>query len=440
MSTSTEEQATEIRSAGSSKGILASIVLIGFTLIIGFICVVVLAATLTQARVSSLAIEGVSLSIRKLDTVRQQWATIRDQQQRQSKALGIALIKRAETSGQKTAAESLYNIAKNDLVSLLEEFNFRAKPFNEALAAAISGQSPAEQVGRIEAANEMLRVHPELVPFLQQIHDDYTKFQAAADQRTAKQAADTAVINEIDNLKNGLQESKESLEALFGTIKSNLDEAGRSRIENALYELQPTAGIFSKISNKLVTAQPDVLTLFLVILMGILGSALQITHAFFNENRLQNPGSYFLRVCVGAITALVIFIVAKAGVPVIADASKLGGEAPINPYFVSFLAILSGLLSENAIASVQAQGAKFFGPDVPGAPDRWARNNLNDLLQAPELSLKKLCEYLGTTEDVTKSILAGKAKATSDQQKTISIYLRREVRDLFSDLPPATET
>jgi hypothetical protein len=139
---------------------------------------------------------------------------------------------------------------------------------------------------------------------------------------------------------------------------------------------------------------------------------------------------------VGAITALVIFIVAKAGVPVIADAAKVGGEAPINPYFVSFLAILSGLLSENAIASVQAQGAKFFGPNVSGEPARWARTNLTDLLQGPELTLKAIGDYLETTEDMTKSILQGKVQATPDQQKTISLYLRHQVRDLFSDLPP----
>jgi hypothetical protein len=439
MDRSAEDPANGIVPSNGFKDFWASATFIGFTLITGVICIFVLSATLTQARISSLAIEGVSLSIWKLDTVRQQWATIRDQQQKQSKALGDAEIRRAETSGQKTAAESEYNIALNDLVSLLEEFNFRAKPFDAGLAAAISGQSPAEQVGRIEAAAETLRVHPELVPYLQRIRDDHAKFQAAAVQRTTKRGTDTAVVNEISNLKFGLQGSKESLEALFGTIKSNLDEAGRSRIESALYELQPTAGWLSRLHNKLMTTQPDVLTLFLVILMGVLGSALQITHAFFIENRVESPGSYVLRVCVGAITALVIFIVAKAGVPVIADATKLGGEAPINPYFVSFIAILSGLLSENAIASVQAQGAKFFGTDVPGAPDRWARDDLNSLfLQTPDLSLKAIGEYLGTTEDVTKSILSGKMQATPEQQKTISLYLHRQLRDLFSDMPPAT--
>jgi hypothetical protein len=81
---------------------------------------------------------------------------------------------------------------------------------------------------------------------------------------------------------------------------------------------------------------------------------------------------------VGAITALVIFIVAKAGVPVIADASRVGGDAPINPYFVSFLAIISGLMSENAILSVQTQGARFFAPDAVPEQLRWARFDLRD--------------------------------------------------------------
>jgi hypothetical protein len=397
-----------------------------------------LAATLTQTRISSLAIDGVSLSIWKLDSVRQEWQAIREQQQRETKALGIAEIKRPETSAKKTAAESNYDINLKVLTSLLGEFNFRVRPFDPALAAAISGQSPAEQVDRIEAESKALSAHPELPPYLTRIHDAYTKFQAAANEREAARANDSIVVHQIDNLKDDLNGNKASLDALFGTIKSNLDEASRSRIENALYELQPTAGKPNEIFNSLITAQPDVLTLFLVVLMGILGSTLQITHAFFNENRLQNAGSLVLRVCVGAITALVIFIVAKAGVPVVTDATKFGGEAPINPYFVSFIAILSGLMSENAIASVQAKGAKFFGSDAPGAPDRWARSDLNTLLQGPDLSLKTLCDYMGTTEDVTKSILAGKASATPDQQKAISIYLRRELRDLFSDLPPAT--
>ena len=61
-----------------------------------------------------------------------------------------------------------------------------------------------------------------------------------------------------------------------------------------------------------------------------------MTHALFQNNQVENPGVYFLRVSVGAITALVIFIVAKAGVPVIADASRLAAmhrSIPISSRF-----------------------------------------------------------------------------------------------------------
>jgi hypothetical protein len=98
--------------------------------------------------------------------------------------------------------------------------------------------------------------------------------------------------------------------------------------------------LFGGFINVLVTTQPDILTLTLVILIGILGSSLQMTYAFFTQHRVEKVGAYMLRVCVGAITALVIFIVAKAGVTVVADATRLGGDAAINPYFVSFLAII----------------------------------------------------------------------------------------------------
>ena len=434
----TGDQAGQIAATRSIYGILTSIGLICFTLLITLVCAVFLATTLTQTRISSLAIDGVTLNIWKLDSVRQAWREIREQQQRETKALGLAELERNKTSPEKTAAEADYDIKLKALTSLLGEFNFRVRPFDQTLASEISGKSPAEQFDRIEAESKALSAHPEMAPYIQHIHDAYARFQAAADKRTKTRANDSIVVHQIDNLKDDLKESSGSLDALFGTIKSNIDETSRSRIESALYELEPSAGAFGRAFNKLLTTQPDVLTLLLVVLMGVLGSALQITHAYFNENRLQNMGGLVLRICVGAITALVIFIVTKASVPVVTDASKLGGEAPINPYFVSFLAILSGLMSENAIASVQAKGAKFFGSNGSDGPARWARTDLNLRLQGPELSLDSLSDYLGSTKDVTKSILVGKMEATPIQQKAIAIYLRGEIRELFSDLPPAT--
>jgi len=147
-------------------------------------------------------------------------------------------------------------------------------------------------------------------------------------------------------------------------------------------------------------------------------------------------GGYFLRLAVGALAALIIFIVAKAGVPVIADAARMGGDTSINPYFVSFLAIISGLLSENAIANIQAQGARIFGQAGVQGQMRWARRDLTPDLQSQNLTTKTLADYLDESEETTVAMLKGTESISQPQQRIVTLALRADARDLFTDIPP----
>jgi hypothetical protein len=215
-----------------------------------------------------------------------------------------------------------------------------------------------------------------------------------------------------------------------------MDPSARAKVENALYELYFNTQLSTRVGNSLISMEPDNLTLVLVIMMGVLGSALQMTHAYCVKNQAITLPGYLLRISLGAITALVMFIVAKAGVPGLTDTSRLGGDAPINPYFVAFLAIVSGLLSETALANVQAQGARLLGQG-PAAPDRWARHDLNADLQAqPGLSAAALAAYLGVDTTTMNAMLKGEKAMDDAAQKLTSIYLRADQRDLFTDIPP----
>lgn len=186
---------------------------------------------------------------------------------------------------------------------------------------------------------------------------------------------------------------------------------------------------------------PDTLTLVLVIMMGILGSSLQMTYALMRQHRVESVGTYFLRISVGAITALVIFIVAKAGVPVIADASRLGGDAPINPYFVSFLAIISGLMSENAILSVQTQGARFFGAEATSEPKRWARQDLRQAFEAANRDPERVKRLLQASNDEFEGWVSGSEPIPPNVQMIIAGVLQTPPRDIYTDIPPdKTET
>ncbi|HTC06129.1 MAG TPA: hypothetical protein VK749_22170 [Xanthobacteraceae bacterium] len=241
---------------------------------------------------------------------------------------------------------------------------------------------------------------------------------------------------QVDALNDRLTSLQDSLDGLFRQFSTKpLDDPTRVRLENALFELY--SGKFLGASmNWLLIMPPDILTLALVILMGVLGSALQMTHALFRQNRIERSGAYFLRLGVGAITALVIFIVAKAGVPVIADASRLGGDAPINPYFVSFLAIISGLMSENAIMMVQAQGAKFFAAETAADPQRWARSDLHDAFTKANRNPDKVKQLLSADDTQFEGWMSGKDAIPGAAQTLIAGVLEIPRRELFTDIPP----
>lgn len=424
--------------AGKFRAFLTSSVLILFTIVVGLLCVLVLSCTLTQTRMASIAIEGVNVSVWKLDDVRKQWSALRQQINHQAETLSGTEADLASETRNIGESESKFRSARTDLDSLLETFNFRVRPFDEELAKAMSGKSPAEQIGRLNAAQATIDAHPELKPLVDQIAKEYTIYSPIYEERMRGQATLQAKKDQTAALRVSVKSLHDSLDQLFDQFSAKpVDAATRARLENALFELYSGGPILGKFINKLITFPSDILTLFLVILMGVLGSSLQMTHALFKFNRIERVGAYLLRLSVGAITALVIFIVAKAGVPVIADASRLGGDAPINPYFVSFLAIVSGLMSENAILSVQAQGARLFAPDGPPDKLRWARSDLHEVFKSANRVPGNVRQLLETVdENQFEEWITGKKPLPGNAQTLIAGALGKSRRELFTDLPP----
>ncbi len=433
------EQAV-VRHDGGIGDWIVSALLMAVTLVVAALCVLLLSATLAQTRLSAIAVDGVNVSIWKLDSVGRQWSGIRRLLQGQSQQLADAQRERIDKTARATATQARFDAQKNDFDQLLQEFHDRVAGVDPQLAGQIEKKSYPEQTGYIMAARGRLHAsNPELDSAFAAIDAAAATLAKAELERDAAQIDKDTVVQKITDLTTGIEQDRKALDTIFDLIKPNIDSESRARVENALYELYFDRGFTSTVLKRFITAQPDALTLSLVILMGVLGSALQMTYAYFVKNQAASVGGYFLRLSVGAITALVIFIVAKAGVPVIADATRFGGEAPINPYLVSFLAIISGLMSENAIGSVQAQGVKFFGAGSDG-PDRWTRSDLSSDLTTQGLSLTNLAAYLGASEDDAAAMLKGSAKIPPAQQKVIAIYLRRSPRDLYTDIPPPATT
>jgi hypothetical protein len=415
---------------------VTSISLVLFTGFVGLLCILVLACTLTQTRLSTISIDGVTISIWKLDDTRTQWKKIRDRIRDQSEALIKAKQELDDAQQNLANDDGVYRPARTPLDAELEAFKTGISGYEPDLAKAMVG-SPGEQVSMLGTAKDrLLKAHPELQESIGKIADLDKTYEPIYAERMTLEAKATVKKGQVKALNESLTSLQDSLDGLFRQFSTKpLDDPTRVRLENALFELY--SGKFLGASmNWLLIMPPDILTLALVILMGVLGSALQMTHALFRQNRIERPGAYFLRLGVGAITALVIFIVAKAGVPVIADASRLGGDAPINPYFVSFLAIISGLMSENAIMMVQAQGAKFFASETAADPQRWARFDLHDTFAKANRSPNNVRQLLNTEDAQFEGWISGKDAIPGTAQTMIAGVLGMSRRDLFTDIPP----
>jgi hypothetical protein len=430
---------------------LTSFILIVLAAIVGIGCVIVLAATLIQTRVSA-GLDGGSVGIRKLHFVGLKWVAEQSQYEKRTHELQTRSGRVDELIARSTLADSRKKLAHNNTEALLVEFHFQTAEVDKEFGDRIRGKGHDVQVSSISAdRDKLLAKNGNLKGLIESIEKAWKDYRASEEQAIKAAAELNATQKAIKDIRNQVDQAKTELDDLINLIKPGLaiDKDARARVENAFYELNivaancergtPECGLLARWVGTgfytLLTLRPDLLTLFLVLLMGILGSALQISHAYFMRNQPQSIGGYFQRISVGAMAALVIFIVAKAGVPVVTDPSRLSGDAPINPYFVSFLAIISGLLSENAIANIQAQGARFFGTATE--INRWARRDLTSDLAGRDLSIRDLARYLGEDETKVEKMIKGEEKISPADQNIIALALRSSPRDLFTDIPPS---
>lgn len=184
---------------------------------------------------------------------------------------------------------------------------------------------------------------------------------------------------------------------------------------------------------------PEVLTVILVLAMGALGGTIHLTRLYLDHRGASQasqdrPASYYLfRPFLGAVTALSVYILAKAGVLVVATPSDGALEASLSPFFVSFIGIVSGLLAEQAIDTIQRAGRTWFSGSSVAAKKRWGNNlkrhvndqNRSDMAEALNLPVAKLRGWVEEQEMVPEPM-----------QSLIAAWLRVPERELFTDIEP----
>ncbi len=230
-------------------------------------------------------------------------------------------------------------------------------------------------------------------------------------------------------------------------IKDNIESSIKSANTSSIKVLeQHNAGdIISELEfmNKFLfrgfaTMPGHLLILLLTLSMGALGSLLYITQHFFNPD-LDKPFSWYLfRPFLGMVTAFSIFILAKAGQITISDTNASEGILEnLNPFFISFLAIISGLLSEQAIEKIKRSAMPFFQPqkDENDEVERWAVG-LESAMKEQGKTAQNLLPFVNASDKTIEEWISETNQVPEEAQRIIAGWLNLPTRMLFTDLPP----
>jgi hypothetical protein len=175
----------------------------------------------------------------------------------------------------------------------------------------------------------------------------------------------------------------------------------------------------------------EVLTLVLALVLGALGSALHMTKLTLEGTESFKPSWYLFRPCQGVLMALVVFVLLKAGQLTMGA----GDTDSLNPFFVAFVGVVSGLLSPDAYRLIQRAGATLIPAAEDGA-DRWAFG-LAQVLADSGRTAAELAAGIGATEEEVSAWAREATAVPARQQALVAAWLHADARRLFTADRPA---
>jgi hypothetical protein len=109
-------------------------------------------------------------------------------------------------------------------------------PFDPALAKAMAGNSPAEQMGRLNAAKGSLKDHPELQPLIVKITTAYEAYRPVGETHLKLRAARDAARSQAAGVQDGMKSLRASLDSLFAEIsrRRSSPAMGINAVESAV--------------------------------------------------------------------------------------------------------------------------------------------------------------------------------------------------------------
>ncbi|MBC7767994.1 MAG: hypothetical protein H7124_04345 [Phycisphaerales bacterium] len=247
--------------------------------------------------------------------------------------------------------------ARAAMVGVIAEIELSANIQAASAAADTSAQALTQRVNSLAARQGLPPTDQQRVAQLRAQAQQLTEQEEALDERDAERAALVA----RQRLVNGqVQEADRRVLALQSSVVPEIDEYARVRGEaQALASMSPFG-----VSAHLAQGHPALLSTALVLLMGSLGSLLYLFPAYLTRPAPVTIAEIIVRVIFGMCAALAFYVLANAAITGFAVGSAATTAATtssaLNPFTVSLVGIVAGVMSEDIAKWVQERGRGFL--------------------------------------------------------------------------------
>lgn len=427
---------------------LPGIWLMGLYLVFGLLVVFSLSAHQLQFAIKSTSsADGTSVGLWEVLQVHGEWKSLRRVTDSNSRLLERATAQQEQQQLQLEDIESDILKQEAQCIGLMNEFK-RFLGHNRVVA--VNAGTPASKCEHVVFNDEKAGAQAEVESDTPEFTNRVEAIAAAIDQLNISRAERINIESRVKNLttktadlRSQINTDKKGIEELLSDNKLGIESGD---FLNSLSYLEAKQGL--PVVPNFTEMPPDMLTLILVMSMGALGGTINLTRMYL-RSRTEDAGSfpggslYLFRPILGAITALAVFILAKAGVLIVATPVP-GGGAALSPFFISFLGIISGLLADQALDTIQRAGNSWFKQTGDAGRERWAIGLGPALGRQPngeiadDTSYKQqhraLTNMLGVSSATLDSWVTEEKPVPVREQSLIAAFFRESPRRLFTDL------
>lgn len=263
-------------------------------------------------------------------------------------------------------AEASANEARAAMVGAIAEIETRADVQTaESAAADMSAQGLSQRVNALAGRGGLAPADQQAIAGLVSQVDQLATQEAALDDRSAERAE---LLTRQRLVGGQVAEANRRVFALQQTVVPDYEHYTRIRSEAyALRNLSPLG-----FSAFLAQGHPALLSTLLVLLMGALGALLYLFPAYLNRPVPVTMAEIAVRLIFGMCAALAFYVLANAaiaGFSIASNVQQATTAAALNPFTVSLVGIIAGVMSEDIAKWIQDRGRGIFqqGGAAPAA-------------------------------------------------------------------------